>query len=231
MPKAGNGPPEHIRLSDPLIFGIGIWFSIHIMAAAATTAERKKAFYIFIRTLVAALKCPTCRKHAMEYVKENPPEEFPYTTDEEGNDITLFEWSRIFHNVVNKRLGKPEYDFKSVYPIYRPDPTLTEFFGSAAEPCKNCGIDDSHEQPDQNPKSPEQIIAELNRGLVNEDTTDNGTGKYSYSVLGRVVNEKPNTDSVTYIPTSASVATTPITPIRQLSPPRAKRAVPKLKSR
>ncbi len=100
------------RLADPRIFGPGSWFDIHVYAAEATTPERKRAFMDFMRLLAPKLKCKTCKDHAIVYLRDHPMEN--YLTEEHG----LFKWSWIFHNTVNRRLGKPEVDWTSALKLF-----------------------------------------------------------------------------------------------------------------
>lgn len=130
-----NGAPNpYDKLSDPRSFGPGLWFSIHTMAADADTPEKKKHFMYYIRCIAKSLKCQKCHGHATEYIAKNPPEEFFNVTDEStGKEIGMFKWTWIFHNTVNRRLGKQEIPLETAY---------SWFFTS--EVCTvNCGDDNN----------------------------------------------------------------------------------------
>ena len=100
------------RLADPKVFGPGLWYAIHTEAAAATTPERKKHFIDFIYRETSSLKCQTCRTHATIYLTENPPEHYLEGKDPDGGEYTLFEWTWIFHNAVNRRLTYPQVSWR-----------------------------------------------------------------------------------------------------------------------
>lgn len=189
-------PPEHIRLTDPNVFGPGKWDDMHTFGAAATTPDLKKSYCDYIRIITSSLKCMVCRKHAIEYVRDHPPEEFLNVLDENGQDIGLFKWSWLFHNAVNKRISKPEVDFKVAYAMYEPESAV-----SNSVCVENCGDQAA-------PPGPDQITAELNRSAISGaastavSTAISSLPEYTYSALGRSV-EAGNkvTDEVSYIPT------------------------------
>lgn len=116
---------SHDRLSDPRNFGPGLWSAIHTEAAAATTPERKKSFLDFIYRQTSMLKCQACRHHATKYLSENPPEDYLDLQDSEGRETGLFEWTWIFHNTVNRRLGKPEVSREEANQLFlQPDSSI-----------------------------------------------------------------------------------------------------------
>ncbi len=69
--------------------------------------------------------CLTCREHIKEYLANNSMEAFwgPIYHEVSGEDIGLFKWTWIFHNVVNARLAhwghaKKQMDFDTAYDLY-----------------------------------------------------------------------------------------------------------------
>lgn len=97
------------------VFGPGAWVAIHVTAIKSVTPAKREFFCDFIRDLTSSLPCEDCRKHAVKYVKDFPPER--YLEEKDG----LFRWSWIFHNAVNRRLGKPEVAYDTAYKIYATD--------------------------------------------------------------------------------------------------------------
>ena len=95
-------------LSNPKIWGPGVWFNIHLLAAKATDVETKEFFVQYINTLVKNLPCIECRKHATKYLRDNLLISYLTDSDPEG----LFRWSWTFHNFVNTRLSKPFIDWE-----------------------------------------------------------------------------------------------------------------------
>jgi len=107
---------------DPSIWGPHLWTGLHYVAlgypggASATDRAHYKAFY---EGLSNVLPCGKCVQHYIQLLKESPIDAYLDTAD------TLFEWTVIIHNAVNKRLGKKEVSLeqaKTLYPAKRPDP-------------------------------------------------------------------------------------------------------------
>lgn len=88
--------------------GPGIWYLIH---KESLVCEPKK-YIDFIYRLYKNFPCKACKQHFERYLQENPPEE--YLTLQYG----LFIWSWKFHNLVNKRLGKPVISFDTALEMY-----------------------------------------------------------------------------------------------------------------
>jgi len=101
-------------LSNPKLWGPGVWFNIHLLAAKADDAESKEFYITYINTVINNLPCMECRKHAGKYLEEHPLVSFLTDSDPEG----LFRWSWIFHNFVNTRLHKPFIDWKTAHDMF-----------------------------------------------------------------------------------------------------------------
>ncbi len=101
-------------LADPEIWGPGVWFNIHLLAAKADDLESKELFISYINVIVRNLPCLECRKHATKYIEDNSLIGFLADTDSEG----LFRWSWIFHNFVNTRLGKSFMDWDTAHDMF-----------------------------------------------------------------------------------------------------------------
>ena len=66
------------------------------------------------------IPCEECRKHLRENLK-NQPLVINKNTDRsiDSNNLFIFEWSCNLHNLVNKQLNKPVYNYcKSLYYKY-----------------------------------------------------------------------------------------------------------------
>lgn len=101
-----------------------LWHTIHQDAAFATTQPLKEAFVANIDNRARHFPCDECGREFLAYLADHGlhlPSQRSYWNmiDSEGNDIGFFEWSRNFHNAVNKRLGKRTYSHKETYPYYR----------------------------------------------------------------------------------------------------------------
>ena len=103
-----------MREIDPQVFGPGSWTVSHVLAIVCDdsgTSDDFKFYTVFTYRMLHALPCSKCRAHAVRYLDKFP---IPKTS-EEGS---LFEWSVIFHNVVNKRLKKMLMSLEEARQIY-----------------------------------------------------------------------------------------------------------------
>jgi len=100
---------------DTRHWGPHAWNFIHTVAfnyPIAPTNDDKARFTGFINATADVLPCETCRTHFTELLKT-----YPYTPSLGSRDA-LARWSVNAHNIVNRRLGKPEYDFATVAQSY-----------------------------------------------------------------------------------------------------------------
>jgi len=100
--------------SNPLVFGPGIWISIHIMAYNSITKNEQEIFCKQVRNIVSSLTCHECRKHGSNYILNNSPENYI----DDKNNKAMFKWSCDFHNSVNKLTGKEEVKWEDMYLKY-----------------------------------------------------------------------------------------------------------------
>lgn len=112
---------DGVRNSDPKVVGPGVWFSIHTLAMAAVTEDKKRNFQDYMVTLSIKFPCGKCRGHIREYLNSNPISDYWNVKSTEGVEIGLFQWSWIFHNFVNARLNKPQMDWGTAYSLYMMD--------------------------------------------------------------------------------------------------------------
>lgn len=103
-----RGPRSYpiIYPTDPAYSGPGTWRIIHV---GAKIAEKVAWFQDLILMIIITFACDVCRKHASEYIDEYPIPKEP------GH---LFEWTVIFHNTVNTRLGKPRLTIGQARRLY-----------------------------------------------------------------------------------------------------------------
>jgi len=113
-------PHEH-PISDSKVFGPGMWYTIHITALKIGQDN----FLSWIYIIISSIPCLRCRKHATEYISENPPDKYKDVYDKSSGDlIGMFKWSWKFHNDVNTRLSKPLLDYNTVYKMYNDESVL-----------------------------------------------------------------------------------------------------------
>jgi hypothetical protein len=124
------------KITNPAVFGPGIWYNIHIHARDATSEDKKKKFKDFIENTISNLPCSTCQEHATTYYKSNPLSHF-WTVKENGNEIGLLKWTWNFHNTVNNRLKKPYMSWEVAKMLYSPDSGVCTEVCGAEEQSQN----------------------------------------------------------------------------------------------
>jgi hypothetical protein len=103
QPCIGGNEPSGYPGTFPIIFGSGIWYSIHTVAKHLP----REAAILAVKTLLENFKCSICREHINSYIKANPIEH----TD-------VFLWTIGFHNAVNDRLGKKQLSLEIALKLY-----------------------------------------------------------------------------------------------------------------
>lgn len=103
---------ERKDLSAPTRFGPGKWSDLHMFALYCCLHNKFDTYVEFAKFILSTLPCLKCRKHAMKNLK-NFPIERGQVYENPGNKyhgkvLDCFLWSVLFHNVVNRQLGKPE---------------------------------------------------------------------------------------------------------------------------
>lgn len=136
------------------IIGPGIWYSIHLKGALATTDYLKDMFEEYINELCDNFPCKKCKKHFREFLDKNPIKNYRNIIDKFGEDIGLFKWSWMFHNDVNKRLGKDLIDYELAYQIY-----YTQLINcERCEELSDVDLSDSDESNNSNNKNESRYI-------------------------------------------------------------------------
>ena len=106
--------------SSPPVFGPGVWLSMHVLAIDSVNDIAIDFFMEWVRKMVYRLPCSNCVKHATSYVSYHPMEPYRKYVDLNGVRNGMFFWSWLFHNDVNKRLGKPIISYEDAYKLYLP---------------------------------------------------------------------------------------------------------------
>ncbi len=93
--------------TDPKVFGPPLWSSIHKDALLSTTKEQQLLFVVRLQDKIRGIPCSNCRNHAQEYFDKNNIHNAIYVSIL-GYDpsLSIFIWTWLFHNDVNKRIGK-----------------------------------------------------------------------------------------------------------------------------
>lgn len=155
---------------DPKYIGPGCWFTLHTMAAHATTPELMKFYAWFIRLFCKEFRCANCAGHCQDYMKKNPPEKYFHIKNSKGRYVGCLRHSVDFHNTANTFLRKPTYDYETVenFYIYPSDDDICE---------EGCG-----EHPTEHPKErhvtqpgkvyPSQLLERAGRASGDDATVE-----------------------------------------------------------
>lgn len=84
----------------PSKWGPHFWMTLHV---ACLACQDYKSLAEFVEGYIYIIPCLSCRQHFEQVLVENP---VPETGD-------FFQWSVDVHNIVNKRLGKPEVSYEA----------------------------------------------------------------------------------------------------------------------
>ena len=99
----------------PSTWGPFFWHTMHIVALGYPTQPsyaEKRAAKEFFESFTHLIPCPTCKLHYAEHLKNNP------ITRSLDTRKDLFGWTIKIHNLVNKDLGKPEYNETDAIAFY-----------------------------------------------------------------------------------------------------------------
>lgn len=98
---------------DTRLWGPPAWEFLHTISfnyPEEPTSSDKKNMSLFLKSLSKVLPCEWCRKHFTQTLKDKPPQL------NSRNDFSR--WFVDVHNLVNKRLNKPQYSFQNVQKKY-----------------------------------------------------------------------------------------------------------------
>lgn len=87
-------------------WGNAVWLLFHTIANKIDEKyllENKRDIYNFIYKVCENLPCPYCASHSLEILKNARLENI-----RGKSDLEYFFWS--FHNIVNKKINKPEFE-------------------------------------------------------------------------------------------------------------------------
>ena len=89
-------------------WGPRMWAVFH-MRALMYSPSQANAFRNWIYSLPNKIPCGACANHFVELINADPVDNALDSTE------NLVAWSVIIHNMVNTKLGKPEYPVESVW--------------------------------------------------------------------------------------------------------------------
>lgn len=107
-----------LKINQPVSFGPGIWFTLHLLALDANTYAKKMAFIHIVELIFNSLPCETCRQDALGYLQKHPLTEY-WGLMRQEEDIGMFYWTVDCHNWVNRKLNKLEVSRDQAYQFYK----------------------------------------------------------------------------------------------------------------
>jgi hypothetical protein len=100
---------------EPSVWGPYLWRSIHFIALGypnSPSSQDAEAYKAFFQRLESVIPCQTCALNYERHLREYPVD--PYL----GSTESLFRWTVILHNAVNRETGKPEMSFDEAWAMY-----------------------------------------------------------------------------------------------------------------
>ncbi|KAG0252444.1 hypothetical protein BG011_006954 [Mortierella polycephala] len=107
MPRLGNATAK-------AELGRATWKLLHTMASrypVIPTQDERAAMKQWIFLLSRLYPCGECAEHFQQMLKEHPPQT--------SSRAALSDWSCSVHNIVNARLGKKEFDCRTLSDVYK----------------------------------------------------------------------------------------------------------------
>lgn len=107
-------PVENKSTTPKIVWGPAIWFFFHSIAQKVNENSFsiiKNDLFSHIKIICQNLPCPECSTHATNYMNGI---DFSKINTREDLKKMLY----VFHNEVNKRLGKPEYKYSELNEKY-----------------------------------------------------------------------------------------------------------------
>jgi hypothetical protein len=101
---------------DPKVWGPKLWFMIHTVALNYPnnpSYQDKRNHEDFFNNLVFTIPCDKCRVHYKQNLDKNP------IINHLNNSDSLFRYTILQHNEVNKMLNKPVLSYEEVVKFYQ----------------------------------------------------------------------------------------------------------------
>jgi len=90
-----------------IIWGSKAWHLLHAFSINKISDDKKHNYYIFYTTFIYLLPCIVCSEHYADIIYVNNILE-----EEKINKKYLMRWVFDTHNIVNKTLNKPKYNYQ-----------------------------------------------------------------------------------------------------------------------
>jgi len=100
-----------LNLKKPEYIGPGVWWSLHTLAADATTPEKRAFLMNYIEIIKTKFTCDKCRNHFILFCNTN---DISMIKTNEG----LFKWTYDCHENANIYAGNKRVDYNTVHKSY-----------------------------------------------------------------------------------------------------------------
>jgi len=109
---------NNIIISDPKVWGPGVWMTLHIIGYTSNNLYKAKNFISIITDIISNLPCDKCRKHALGFVREH--DFTPYMSMRGPNNLFTgpFKYICDLHNYANKLTGNSTVSWVEAYIEY-----------------------------------------------------------------------------------------------------------------
>ena len=100
------------------VWGPGVWMTLHILSYTSDTLIKAKLFIATLLSIVNNLPCKKCRKHSIDFIKNNNYNPYIKLIGSNKKHIGPFKYICKMHNNANKILGKPVINWLQAYEKY-----------------------------------------------------------------------------------------------------------------
>ena len=111
---------------QPSQWGSHVWATIHYVALGYPenpSSIDKQKYSLFYESIGAVLPCQKCSVNFQKHIKDLSIKNYL------SNPRDLFKWTVMFHNIVNKSLGKKEWTVEEAYSYYTRINTKQQEYG------------------------------------------------------------------------------------------------------
>jgi hypothetical protein len=105
-------------MSDPNVFGPGMWMTLHILSYNANTLSQSKNFLYVLKPIIEKIPCKKCRIHALTFIKNKDYNIYIHEKSRSGTYIGPFMYVCDMHNNANILLDKSIMNWKEAYQLY-----------------------------------------------------------------------------------------------------------------
>lgn len=132
---------QYANSGDPQVWGPAFWFILHNGAArypikaSPLCAERMKGFILGMEVMIP---CEKCADHATAHIEAN----WRRIDEIVSGRKELFNFFVDFHNVLNRRYGKPEMGYEEAYKLYTGRTNVTKLTYDNA--CPHINLNDQN---------------------------------------------------------------------------------------